>query len=102
MALRAKGASVGALHAAAQQMALRPLPRLQLAQGALQYIAIQLHRPPARTGAGSPSLKAGGMGVARRRGMQKAVMAVARKLAVVLHRMWRDGTDFRWSAAQVA
>ncbi len=48
------------------------------------------------------TLKAWGMGVAKRRGMQKAVVAVARKLAIVLHRMWRDGTDFRWSAAQAA
>ncbi|OAH30273.1 transposase [Methylorubrum populi] len=38
-------------------------------------------------------------GVATRRGMQKALVAVARKLAIVLHRMWRDGTDVRWSAA---
>jgi transposase len=28
--------------------------------------------------------------VAKRRGMQKALVAVARKLAIVLHRMWRD------------
>jgi transposase len=45
------------------------------------------------------SLKAWGMGVAKRRGMQKAVVAVARKLAITLHRMWRDGTDFRWTKA---
>jgi transposase len=44
-------------------------------------------------------LKAWGIAVARRRGMQKAMVAVARKLAVILHRMWRDDTDFRWSAA---
>ncbi len=48
------------------------------------------------------SLKAWGMAVAKRRGMQKAIVAVARKLAIVLHRMWRDGTEFRWSAAQAA
>ncbi|MGE8942018.1 IS110 family transposase [Leptospira interrogans] len=45
------------------------------------------------------SLKAWGIAVARRRGMQKAIVAVARKLAIVLHRMWRDETEFRWSAA---
>jgi len=45
------------------------------------------------------ALKAWGVAVARRRGMQKAIVAVARKLAIVLHRMWRDETDFRWSAA---
>ena len=43
-------------------------------------------------------LKAWGIAVARRRGMQKAIVAVARKLAIVLHRMWRDETNFRWTA----
>ena len=41
-------------------------------------------------------LKAWGMAVAKRSGMRRAKVAVARKLAVVLHRMWRDGTEFRW------
>lgn len=45
------------------------------------------------------ALKVWGIAIARRRGMQKAIVAVARKLAIVLHRMWRDGTEFRWSAA---
>jgi transposase len=43
------------------------------------------------------ALKAWGMGIAERAGMRRAKVAVARKLAVVLHRMWRDGTEFRWS-----
>ena len=42
------------------------------------------------------SLKAWGMSVARRRGMKRAIVAVARKLAMILHRMWLDCTDFRW------
>ncbi len=42
------------------------------------------------------SLKAWGMAIARRRGLQRAIVAVARKLAVILHRMWLDGTEFRW------
>jgi transposase len=29
--------------------------------------------------------------------MRKAKVAVARKLAVILHRMWVDGTKFNWS-----
>jgi transposase len=45
-------------------------------------------------------LKAWGMAVAKRRGLQKAIVAVARKLAIVLHRMWRDETDFRWSTVK--
>jgi transposase len=45
------------------------------------------------------ALKAWGMAVVKRRGMQKAVVAVARKLAIALHRMWRDETDFRWTKA---
>jgi transposase len=43
------------------------------------------------------SLKAWAMAVARRRGTRKARVALARKLGVILHRMWIDGTDFRWS-----
>jgi transposase len=43
------------------------------------------------------SLKAWAMAVARRRGTKKAKVALARKLGVILHRMWVDGADFRWS-----
>lgn len=42
------------------------------------------------------SLKAWGMNVAKRRGMARARVAVARKLAVILHRMWADATEFRY------
>jgi transposase len=48
------------------------------------------------------ALKAWAMGVARRRGAQKAKVALARKLAVVLHRMWVDGTEFRWGKTPAA
>jgi transposase len=48
------------------------------------------------------SLKAWGMRVAQRRGLSKATVAVARKLATILHRMWIDGTEFRWSADPAA
>jgi hypothetical protein len=34
--------------------------------------------------------------VAKWRGMRRAKVALARKLAVILHRMWIDGTTFRW------
>ena len=42
------------------------------------------------------TLRAWGMQVAKRRGMARARIAVARKLAAILHRMWADGTEFRW------
>ena len=42
------------------------------------------------------SLRAWGMKVAKHRGMARARVAVARKLAVVLHRMWSDQTEFRF------
>lgn len=42
------------------------------------------------------ALRAWGMQVAKRRGMARARVAVARKLAVILHRMWSDGAEFRW------
>lgn len=41
------------------------------------------------------ALKRWGLGIAARRGMNRARVAVARRLAVILHRMWVDGTDFR-------
>ena len=42
-------------------------------------------------------LKAWAMNVARRRGLQKAIVALARRLAVIMHRLWSDGTEFRWT-----
>ena len=35
--------------------------------------------------------------VAKRRGMKRAKVALARKLAIVLHRLWVEGTAFQWS-----
>ncbi len=47
-------------------------------------------------------LKAWGHRLWKRIGFKKAKVAVARKLAVILHRMWRDGTDFIWSSKEAA
>jgi len=48
------------------------------------------------------SLRAWGMAVARRRGMARARVAVARKLAVILHRMWADAAEFRFGKEPAA
>jgi transposase len=42
-------------------------------------------------------LKTWAMKIARHRGMKKAIVALARRLAVIMHRMWVDGTEFRWT-----
>ncbi len=42
-------------------------------------------------------LKAWAMQIARRRGMKKAIVALARRLATIMHRIWVDGTEFRWT-----
>ena len=47
-------------------------------------------------------LKAWGAKLAKRNGLRKAKVAVARKLAVILHRMWIDGTGFNWSPKKAA
>jgi transposase len=47
-------------------------------------------------------LKAWGHRLWKRIGFKKAKIAVARKLAVILHRMWRDGADFIWSSKEAA
>ena len=43
------------------------------------------------------ALKRWGMDVAKRRGTKRAKVALARKIGVILHRMWVDGTSFRWT-----
>ena len=42
-------------------------------------------------------LKAWAMKIARHRGMKKAIVALARRLAVIMHRIWVDGTEFQWT-----
>ncbi|MCA6111284.1 IS110 family transposase [Bradyrhizobium cenepequi] len=48
------------------------------------------------------SLKAWGMKLAKRIGMRKAKVAIARKIALVLHCIWVDGTSFDWGQAKEA
>lgn len=45
------------------------------------------------------ALKAWGLRLARKSGMKRALVAVARKLAVLLHAIWVDGTQFEWRSA---
>jgi len=40
--------------------------------------------------------------LAKSRGHRRAVVAVARKLAVIMHKMWIEGTEFRWSVEPAA
>jgi transposase len=47
-------------------------------------------------------LKAWAMQIARRRGMKRALVALACRLAVILHRIWVDGTEFRWTREAAA
>jgi transposase len=48
------------------------------------------------------ALKAWGTAIAKRRGLRRAAVAVARKLAVILHRMWSDGSEFHWRREEAA
>jgi transposase len=38
--------------------------------------------------------------VAKRRGSKRAKVALARKIGIILHRMWIDGTTYRWAEAK--
>jgi transposase len=42
------------------------------------------------------SLKSWGVRLAARKGSRKAAVAVARKLAMILFRIWTDATTFHW------
>jgi transposase len=43
-------------------------------------------------------LKAWGVKIAKKQGFSKARVAVARKLAIILHKMWINGKDFEWKS----
>ena len=45
-------------------------------------------------------LKAWAMQIAKRRRMKKAIVALARRLAVIMQRIWVDGTEFSWTREQ--
>jgi transposase len=51
---------------------------------------------------GCSELKSWAMRIARRAGMSKAKVALARKLAVIMHRMLVDGTPFNSTAKRAA
>lgn len=47
-------------------------------------------------------LRAWGVAVVKRRGMKRATVAVARKLAVIMHRIWVSGEEFDFGGPAVA
>jgi transposase len=65
----------------------------RMARQALFHAALSLMTRAQRW---SP-LRAWGLVLAKRRGLKRATVAVARKLAVLLHRLWTDQADFRWT-----
>jgi hypothetical protein len=36
------------------------------------------------------------------RNIKKAIVALARRLAVIMHRIWVDGTEFRWTRQEAS
>jgi transposase len=66
-------------------------------RAALYDAATAILRPATK----SSYLKVWGLQVAQSRGMSKAKVGVARRLSVVLHRMWMDMEPFRWSAESI-
>jgi len=73
----------------------RLLPRL----AANEKLLVEVYALLTRSAKWS-SLKAWGVRLAKTRGHRRAVVAVARKLAVILHRMWIDGAQFRWGSVE--
>jgi transposase len=63
------------------------------------YEAANVLLPASQSGRRS---KPWGVRLAKRSGLRKAKVAVARKLAVILHRMWIEGTEFKWSSKEAA
>lgn len=61
--------------------------RTMLVEGAFVLLTVGKRQSAIRTW---------GINLAKRRGIHKAAIAVARRLSAILHRMWVDGTNFRW------
>src|SRR4249920_1986661 len=75
----------------------RDHPRAMLRSYLFEAAGVLLTRVPKWS-----AVKAWGVRLAKRNGLRKAKVAVARKLAVILHRMWIDGTEFNWSKKEIA
>jgi transposase len=65
------------------------------ARTALFEAANVVLRPSTRWSA----MKAWAVRIAKRQGSRRAKVALARRMAVTLHRMWIDDEDFRWASA---
>jgi transposase len=48
------------------------------------------------------TLKTWGLALAKRIGMRRAKVAVSRKLAVIMHRVWSDRTEYCWGDIEAA
>lgn len=68
---------------------------VNLRRALCQAATVMLHR-------GRPSwLRAWAARVAKRRGSKRAMVALARRIGIVLHRMWRDGTEFNHATSPI-
>jgi hypothetical protein len=65
-----------------------------LADAAMAKLPLRGSRCPAHPRR-KVTLKAWGIRLAKRIGLRKATVAVARELAVILHRMWIEATEFQ-------
>jgi hypothetical protein len=43
-----------------------------------------------------------GLRLVKRIGLKKAKVAIARKMAIILHYIWSDGTEFDWGVPKMA
>ena len=77
-----------------------PMPlRFDTLEQARTYVT----QTPGMTRSGKFStLERWGLKVAKRRGVRRAKVALARKLSTVLHRLWADGSEFRFGKEAAA
>ena len=95
---------VRALLAARKQLQIKAMDLEQTLRGLLRGFGLKVGevsrgKLPARVrelALGHAMLERWAMDVAKRWGMRRAKVALARKLATVLHRIWADGTEFVW------
>ena len=79
-------------------------PSFESGARCLDKLIVHRRRPRTRRPAANDvlrqwPLKAWGQRLSKRIGPKKAKIAVARKLAIILHCIWTDGTEFWWNSS---
>ena len=77
-------------------------PHLEMRRSVYSNVPVRGRQCPSHEGAALVPAQSLGARLAKRIGSKKARVAIARKIAVILHCIWTDGTEFWWTKERAA